>query len=950
MFNEGTMQVLLAAVSFSGVAGLTNMPEKSHGWTHTFQAGRDPFNGTEIVYLATHQGKLYAGVGYRMNPSHHLLEIIRQDYPNGPWLLDGRPSQGSVSPEVLKEIIWTHGAAGTELNPPVVRLIVTYHLQYGNEGRCYMAVKQGDSPPSWTEMRYYAEKPWRKNHFGAQAAHMHRDAVTGIQHLFVTAGKPGIIKGTYSPGNVNSVKFDRIPEGGIFPVRPLGLAVVGGKLYASVGSLIYRRHDGEDATWKEVFGMSDHDSTAVDEEMGGIRGLSMIPNQQMGESIYFSWCPGGTSQGCMVRVDIDGDSYTYNQEQCVADVMKTDVLQGASVQHSLANYNFATWVSGAHGGSLHLIGFQISLFWRSSPKYPITQVQRLHENSHTGFYAGAGFLIRRNSQSYEARVPGGPQSCDEVQPLVAVRSIVNSPFEADKNAVYMGGYDCNRLESSDSAWIMGGTPAVVHEESVSYANMVCTTTTSTTVTTSQTLACPICGHLSREARWIDMSYVSVWNSSGMALDTAHMIDGNPDTWGGAQNFILDLGMDHFLSAIKVEFKDCPCSAPKSFQIQASLDGLMWSTPLQPSLALHDEHVQVTFDTNLTARLIGFHLNGMSTNDRISIWEIHFLGFKEYYLPPYELAESRIALEAHGHTFNCKEAESHANRASSTYNCVTAQLYWWRRCCTPATEPPSTTRAPPTTTWTSHTPTHTSTSSRVQQVVKTVSPAAAMLAKIVRKTSTSPINSDKLRSTVTSSLTSSSSTSTSTSTTTTTSSVSTQPALNASSSMQSLSLPVAAVYTVTTSPTTQRIGSVDEKGLESTWESLSMSTTIQRPTAASQASASVTVPPVLVTVNRGAITRTKQVDAANTEPDADLWSSVAVGCIVLVVIGAGTVVMFFRLRRTRPLSLPTPQSQDDRAELPELAATTPDVLREATETFQHSITPRTPLRSRTPRHQ
>jgi hypothetical protein len=76
-------------------------------------------------------------------------------------------------------------------------------------------------------------------------------------------------------------------------------------------------------------------------------------------------------------------------------------------------------------------------------------------NVINGLEGGAWLLIRHPGGRYvlhqvTARFPGIGQN------LVAVRSIVPSPFSAEPGKIYVGGYDANDTPAHDTAWIARG--------------------------------------------------------------------------------------------------------------------------------------------------------------------------------------------------------------------------------------------------------------------------------------------------------------------------------------------------------------------------------------------------------------------------------------------------------------------------------------------------------------
>ena len=218
-------------------------------------------------------------------------------------------------------------------------------------------------------------------------------------------------------------------------------------LLFSSGKRVYRRNDGASPTYTVVQDLSDLLSGKVNQAVGGIRGLSAIPNPKgAGESLLFAFAEGGRTRGCIYRLDPDGKGgYTRTQEVCL-DQLMSDYLNGNPVYYVLPAYNdmFAV-VDPATEEIVHLIGFES---WIAGNRYPIRRT-----NANGGFYAGAMYAVRDKNGKYRlAEVNGPSDSCKPV--LIATRTFAVSPFDQDNgHTIYFGGFDGNDLISHDTAWI-----------------------------------------------------------------------------------------------------------------------------------------------------------------------------------------------------------------------------------------------------------------------------------------------------------------------------------------------------------------------------------------------------------------------------------------------------------------------------------------------------------------
>jgi len=83
------------------------------------------------------------------------------------------------------------------------------------------------------------------------------------------------------------------------------------------------------------------------------------------------------------------------------------------------------------------------------------------KDARGGHYAGALYAIRDGAGSYRLAEVNG--RIDGNNPaLEATRAYVLSPFAADAGrVVYMGGFDCNFVRCSDTAWIFRADVATI---------------------------------------------------------------------------------------------------------------------------------------------------------------------------------------------------------------------------------------------------------------------------------------------------------------------------------------------------------------------------------------------------------------------------------------------------------------------------------------------------------
>ncbi|MBW2093064.1 MAG: hypothetical protein JRI34_13190, partial [Deltaproteobacteria bacterium] len=306
-----------------------------------------------------------------------------------------------------------------------------------------------DETGDWDRSTIFSDpKPSYLENRSVRDIHVHRDKVTGIDRIFISIGVLGIFSGVYDPDAPGKIRWEAKSESGPVKTRPLAIIEANGSLLFSAGTLIYRRNDGESPTYTIVQDASEISRENVRSPVGGIRGMSAIPNPNgQGDSILFVWAAGNRSRGCIYRLDPDGNGgYTRIKEACL-DSLMSEYLDGNPVYFVLAGYNdIFPVVDLSTKKTVHLIGFES---WIGGHQFP-TVTRKVNG----GFYAGGMYAIRDRNGKYRLNEINGPSTpCKPV--LIATRTFALSPFEETKNrVVYFGGNDCNWAQlSPDWAWI-----------------------------------------------------------------------------------------------------------------------------------------------------------------------------------------------------------------------------------------------------------------------------------------------------------------------------------------------------------------------------------------------------------------------------------------------------------------------------------------------------------------
>jgi poly(A) polymerase len=436
------------------------------GWERSYRSGTWDSSGrlaagSEILHLLGHKGKLYAAAGYWMDPrnvwyggaSAHTGwgQVLRLDRPDGGWEVD-LEMQWHLRPEIIQSVTFTTNGKGDALAQPVSLLLASTYE--GNGGRGITLFTRDDATGSWEKSKIISGDTGKRGEGNSvRAMRVYRDKVTGVDRLFVSIGVLGIFSGVYDSAAPGRIRWDGVSESGAVATRPLAIIEANGELFFSSDKFIYRRIDGATPRYAVAHDLGDLQQGSASSLAGGIRGLTAIANPKgAGQSLLFVWVPGNRSRGCVYRLDPAGDKRYARVEETCLDKLVSDYLSGNSVHYVLAAYNNMLPIRDpATQQEVHLIGLQA---WIGGQQYPTTQRQR-----DGGFYSGAIYVVRDRNGKYRVREVNARINASN-PPLVATRAYVVSPFASDfGKVVYFGGYDCNLVRSSDTAWIFRSTVA-----------------------------------------------------------------------------------------------------------------------------------------------------------------------------------------------------------------------------------------------------------------------------------------------------------------------------------------------------------------------------------------------------------------------------------------------------------------------------------------------------------
>jgi hypothetical protein len=445
---------LLIAACNSGDGGDKPPPPAPppQAWIQSYDAGYIDVNGawaggSEIMHLATHKGRLYAANGYWEDSrwadfapgDRQSAQVLRLDSTATAWQVDlDLGIENDVGAEyikgnILKSVTFTSDGNGNALATPRNMLV----MASGNMSTLVSVWVRDDTTATWTHEVVQSGTAIAGVRWAPRDLQVYRDKVTNVERIFLVLGNPGILSGVYDATDPDEIRWDtdiEFPPGEPFATRALGITEANGKLYFSVGGVIFERNDGPVPTYAAILDLGD----SVNTEVGGIRGLSTIPNPSgPGESLIFVWAPTGGSIGEIKRLDPDGaGGYTTHDETNLSTLMSIEL--GVAIPYTLGAYNqFEPFVHPHTGETVHVIGFQ-----GTAPG--------LGSQLWNNFYAGAMYAVRTADQTYTLHEVNGIYDASKPV-LIAPRTFATSPF--GDNRIYVGGYDANFNESDNMAWI-----------------------------------------------------------------------------------------------------------------------------------------------------------------------------------------------------------------------------------------------------------------------------------------------------------------------------------------------------------------------------------------------------------------------------------------------------------------------------------------------------------------
>ena len=400
-------------------------------------------NGTEILKLASHKGKLFAATSMWMETDSSLsgCQVLVKDAADSQWKVDLELEASHSRLTALQSFEFKTDYRGKAIGPATMLLAAPL-----SRGGVISIWARQDEQGGWMEF------PLGESRSTSQVRGMgfHRDTVTGADMVFagVSGSKNaepslGMLTASYNPDAKGKLVWSRKPEL-MLPKgeRFMEYTVCNGALYASSTKDIWIRKDGKKPEWESVY----HNARMT--SGGGIRGLVTVPAPSGNKEALVFITTGVT------RMLDPGQNNTVKKELDIADFLAKE--WNLPIDGSLAGYNKIVHDKGPEGQDQWLIGFQCSYDKRyvenGGMKKQNVRVRDDGRRPIRYFASERNFLIRTLEKgkpvyavrSFDAAGKGTSG---------AVRSICRSPFEGEEEILYLGGGECNGMPSHDTGWI-----------------------------------------------------------------------------------------------------------------------------------------------------------------------------------------------------------------------------------------------------------------------------------------------------------------------------------------------------------------------------------------------------------------------------------------------------------------------------------------------------------------
>lgn len=410
---------------------------------YTDQNG-NALTGTEVIHLVTHKGKIFGGNSYwNETTAPRRGQIWVKETANANWKRDYQmpPSHSRVTS--LYSFTFSRDKNGNTINADTM-LFAGATYDYGNGSGPAVVFMRNDANHTWLAHNFQTTN----HNFGytqIRSMGFHRDKVTGADIVFAGANPAptGTYAGRYDANVAGKIVWDATPE--FTPTgfqRVMGFAVCADTLYMATQREIYKRIDGTNPQWVQVFNLTNPTLVNTyapnlnvywlnDEDIRGFRTINN-PNGS-GQVLIFG------ALNHIFRIA------PQNNYQLTAEQNIETVLENATGHdfHYLQTQIIKDYKIPSTNETVQLIGFEAF--------YDTTYLKQNPQPNLGGFNKQGWYFERvqnGNTINYQLKEIIDYNIVNQPDSLARVRTFEVSPFAQDSGkVVYAGGF---------APWFIGG--------------------------------------------------------------------------------------------------------------------------------------------------------------------------------------------------------------------------------------------------------------------------------------------------------------------------------------------------------------------------------------------------------------------------------------------------------------------------------------------------------------
>jgi hypothetical protein len=400
--------------------------------------------GTDVMYLVSHKGRLYAGNSYwnETVDTSYGPQILYKSSSVAPWQVDTTMDNSYVRTDALYSMVFKTDRFGNTLSTPDTLLVASFT---DNQAPYEIGVwVRDDNTQTWTKQVIANGTTPPTQNANTNYVRMfigYRDKYDQVDYLFAGAAPSALYRGAYDASVPGKIVWNVTPEI-TGPKRMTSACEANGKLYLGVASDgnptnnvggLFVRNDTTD-NWEFIYEWTGNDPNGLGKNL---RGLTAIPSSN-GNYEEIIGVIENTKE--IVRWN-PMNNYSLTIELNVETFFDTQF--GSSAFFSYAAYNNMTkFYLPIVNDTVHLIGVWVN------HSLPFGTPER--NNSY--------MLIRLSNGTYKyQRIIDNAIPIPATPGLRATRTICVSPFlNESANTIYLGGFDAGGPFLSRNGWIYKG--------------------------------------------------------------------------------------------------------------------------------------------------------------------------------------------------------------------------------------------------------------------------------------------------------------------------------------------------------------------------------------------------------------------------------------------------------------------------------------------------------------